>query len=142
MCSLSAPVIEIPPRSLLCSLSSVSVVDIWTPDPSKKESDTSKDISLEELGVSIDADNLSAEQLLKVRQVLGNWSHIFSKGPTDLGKADMVKHSIKLTDNTPFKEPYRRIPPAMFEEVRQHLKKCWKLMLSGLQKVAFLLTLS
>ena len=122
VCNLSARVIEIPPRSLLCSLSSVSVVDSWTPDSSNEsKSNTSSDISLEELGVSVDTDNLSAEQLLKVRQVIGNWSHIFSKSPTDLGKADIVKHKIKLTDDTPFKEPYRRIPPGMFEEVRQHL---------------------
>ena len=53
---------------------------------------------------------------------LCNWSHIFSKDPTDLGKADIVQHEIKLSDDTPFKEPYRRIPPALFEEVRQHLK--------------------
>ena len=63
----------------------------------------------------IETDNLSAEQLSKIRQVLTNWSHIFSKGPTDLGKADIVKHEIKLTDNTPFKEPCRRIPPAIYE---------------------------
>lgn len=35
----------------------------------------------------------------------------------------MVEHEIKLSDNTPFKEPYRRIPPGMFEEIRQHLKE-------------------
>ena len=46
----------------------------------------------------------------------------FSTGSTDLGRADIVKHEIKLTDNTPFKEPYRRIPPGLYEEVRQHLK--------------------
>lgn len=34
-----------------------------------------------------------------------------------------MKHEIKLTDNVPFKEPYRRIAPGMFEEVRQHLKE-------------------
>ena len=27
-----------------------------------------------------------------------------------------------MNDPTPFKDPYRRIPPALFEEVRQHLK--------------------
>ena len=55
--------------------------------------------------------------------MLRNWSHIFSTGPTDLGRADIVKHDIKLTDDTPFKEPYRRVPPALYEEVRLHLKE-------------------
>ena len=57
------------------------------------------------------------------RHVFCTWSHICSKGPTDLGKADIVRNEIKLSDATPFKEPYRRIPPALFEEVRQHLKE-------------------
>ena len=35
----------------------------------------------------------------------------------------MVKHKITLNDNKPFKLPYRRIPPSMYEEVRQHLKE-------------------
>ena len=50
-------------------------------------------------------------------------SHIFSTGPTNQGRADIEKHEIKLTDNTPFKEPYRRIPPGLYEEVRRHLKE-------------------
>ena len=35
----------------------------------------------------------------------------------------IVKHSIRLTDNTPFKEHYWWIPPSMYEEVREHLKE-------------------
>lgn len=123
VCNLSARTIQIPPKSVLCSVSNVSVIDSWTPDSSNKSGTQSSDVSIEELGVSIDKDNLTPEQLLEVRKTLGNWSSIFSKGPTDLGKTDLVKHHIKLTDNTPFKEPYRRIPPAIFEEVRQHLKE-------------------
>ena len=38
------------------------------------------------------------------------------------GKTDLVKHKIDLLDPKPFKQPYRRIPPGMYEEVRQHLK--------------------
>ena len=34
-----------------------------------------------------------------------------------------VQHPIKLTDNEPFKEPHRRIPPALFQEVREHILK-------------------
>ena len=125
VCNLSARAIEIPLKPLLCSLNSVSVVDSWTPASSQKSDESEKvsESGFEDLGVSVETDNLSAEQLNKVRQVLTNWSHIFSKDPTDLGKADIVKHKIKLTNNTPFKDPYRRIPPAMYEEVRQHLKE-------------------
>ena len=34
-----------------------------------------------------------------------------------------MKHTIHLEDETPFKEPYRHIPPALFQEVREHLKE-------------------
>ena len=121
VCNLSAHAIEIPPRSLLCSLNEVSVVDSWTPDLSQKQE--TKSSPSEDLGVQIDEDNLTPDQLSRAKSVLNKWSDIFSKGPTDLGKTDLVKHSIKLTDETPFKEPYRRIPPGLFEEVRMHLKE-------------------
>ena len=51
---------------------------------------------------------------------------VLAKGSTDLGKTDIVKHKIVLTDNVPFKTPYRRIPPAMYEEVRVHLKEMFE----------------
>ena len=35
----------------------------------------------------------------------------------------MLKYDIKLTDHQPFKERYRRIPPHLFEEVKQHLQE-------------------
>ena len=45
----------------------------------------------------------------------------FEKSDLDLGKCDILKHDIKLTDHQSFKERYRRIPPHLFEEVKQHL---------------------
>lgn len=35
----------------------------------------------------------------------------------------MTEHRIELEDDTPFKEPYRKIPPALYEEVRQHIRE-------------------
>ena len=123
VCNLSARVVEIPPRSLLCSLSSVKVVDSWTPDSAKKQEQKSNTTTVEDLGVKVDSENLTPYQFDQAKEVLSSWSHIFSTGPTDLGRTDIVEHEIKLTDDTPFKEPYRRIPPAMYEEVRQHLRE-------------------
>ena len=118
---MSTRVIEIPPKSLLCSLTDVSIVDTWTPDLSQKQEPKSK--PSEQLDVTIDEDNLTPDQVSEARSLINKWSDIFSKGPTDLGKTDLVKHSIKLNDDTPFKEPYRRIPPGLYEEVRVHLKE-------------------
>ena len=80
------------------------------------------DSIIDDLGIKVDTENLSPEQLLRVRQVLGNWKSVFSTGPTDIGCTNITKHKIVLSDDTPFKQPYRKIPPAMYEEVRQHLK--------------------
>ena len=121
VCNLSARVIEIPPRSLLCSLNEVSVVDSWTPELTQKQEARSQ--SSDQFAFKIDEENLTSDQLTRVKSVLNKWSDIFSKSPTDLGKTDLVKHTIKLTDDTPFKDPYRRIPPGLFEEVRAHLKE-------------------
>ena len=123
VCNLSARVVEIPPKSLLYSLSSVKVVDSWTPDSAKNQEQKSATTTVEELGVKIDSENPTPDEFYQAKEVLSNWSHIFSTSPTDLGRTDLVEHEIKLTDDTPFKEPYRRIPPAMYEEVRQHLKE-------------------
>ena len=46
--NLSARAIEIPPKSLLWSLNSVSVVDSWTPASSQKSGNRSTDNPLEE----------------------------------------------------------------------------------------------
>ena len=48
---------------------------------------------------------------------------IFSWNDLDLGKTSLVKHSIKLTDPTPFKECYRCIPPGIYEEVMAHIQE-------------------
>ena len=106
----------------MCSLSSDKVVDSWTPDSSQKKAESTTTSSLEDMGVKIDTSNLTPDQISRAKEVLGYWSGIFSTSPTDLGRADIVKHEIKLIDDTPFKDPYRRIPPALYEEVRQHLR--------------------
>ena len=83
----------------------------------------SSELSFEDIGVSLSQESLTPDQKQEASILLDKWKHIFSTGPTDLGFTDLVEHEINLSDNTPFKDPYRRIPPAMFEEVRQHLKE-------------------
>ena len=55
--------------------------------------------------------------------LLSEWKHVFSQSPTDLGRTNLVEHEIHLSDDHPFKEPFRKIPPALVEEVREHLKE-------------------
>ena len=48
---------------------------------------------------------------------------VFSKDDMDMGRTNLVKHHIKLTDPVPFKEAYRRIPPQMYDEVKAHIQE-------------------
>ena len=50
-------------------------------------------------------------------------ANIFSKNDIDMGRTNLVKHHIELTDPIPFKESYRRIPPQMYDEVKVHIQE-------------------
>ena len=63
------------------------------------------------------------EQQYAARKLLCDYAEIFSKTDLDLGKCNVLKHNMQLTDQQPFKERYRRIPPHFFEEVKQHLQE-------------------
>ena len=41
------------------------------------------------------------------RELLLRWEHLFVHSNLDLGKTALIKHKIRLTDPTPFKEQYR-----------------------------------
>lgn len=47
---------------------------------------------------------------------------LFASGEDDLGYADQVKHRISTVDDSPVSQPYRRIPPSQYEQVRQHIQ--------------------
>ena len=47
---------------------------------------------------------------------------VFSKTDMDMGRTNLLKHHIKLTDPIPFKEAYRRIPPQMYD-VKAHIQE-------------------
>lgn len=126
VCNMTAKVIKIEPNSVFCSLSEVKVVDSWKPEVStpNPESCVNKSFqTLQDLGIKVNRESLTEEQFLRVQQVIGKWEHIFSKSSVDIGRTDLIKHHIKLNDDQPFKQAYRRIPPSMYEEVRQHLRE-------------------
>ena len=56
----------------------------------------------------------------EAKEMLKRNARVFSKTDMDMGRTNLVKHHIKLTDPVPFKESYRRIPPQMYDEVKVH----------------------
>lgn len=131
VCNISARAIKIQPRTQLCELHEVKVLrslsssdEIETePVVVSKEEKQDSTTPLHELGVKVNMDNLDEDQQSRIATLLQKWTPIFSKGPTDLGNTDLTQHEIHLKDETPFKDPYRRIPPSLYEEVREHLKE-------------------
>ena len=59
----------------------------------------------------------------EAKEMLKRNAKVFSKDDMDMGRTNLVKHHIKLTDPVPFKQAYRRIPPQMYNEVKTHLQE-------------------
>ena len=55
--------------------------------------------------------------------LLAKYHDVFLLDPAELGCMHSTEHTIKVTDDNPFKEWFRQIPPPLVEEVRKHLKE-------------------
>lgn len=120
--NISARPLFITHSQTFCQLHNVDVLRSVDPFEGGTDKNHNHEKSLQELGISIPTEHLTHSQQARAKDFLNNWKHIFSCGPTDLGCTTLVEHEIKLSDPTPFKEAHRRIPPGMYEEVREHLK--------------------
>ena len=56
------------------------------------------------------------------RELLLSYHDAFALEPDELGCTSTIKHEIHLTDEEPFKERFRCIPPPLLEEVRASLR--------------------
>ena len=77
ICNLSARVITIQPNSTICQLVEAKAVDTWAPENETKTNESNSFSDLKDLGIKVNEDNLSAEQLQRAKEVLGNWSSLF-----------------------------------------------------------------
>jgi hypothetical protein len=66
--------------------------------------------------------DVTIEEQNGCKDLISDFSDIFSKSSSDIGTTDKGKHRTDLHDNAPFKLRYRRIHPAMIEEVRVHIQ--------------------
>ena len=134
--NMSAKALTIPPRALLCQLQEVKVLRSCNPlsdgtrtaTINQQTTDNSvkfekKPFKLSDIGVDLTDSVISEEQKSDAKSIFEKWQSVFSRGPIDLGHTDLVRHEINLADKTPFKEPVRRISPALFEEVREHISE-------------------
>ena len=86
-----------------------------------KQEETDPEDILQKVDLSGIADWDSTVQQ-ETHNLICDYACIFLWNDLDLGKTSIIKHSIKLTDPTSFKECYRGIPPGMYEEVKPHMQ--------------------
>ena len=63
------------------------------------------------------------ELIEETRKLFHKYAHIFALESLDMGHTSLVKHKIRLDNYNPFKERYRRMPPNLFDEAKNHLKE-------------------
>ena len=132
--NMSAKILTIPPRALLYELQEVKVLrscnplkeEVKTATTCQQTTDTTDQteehaFKLSDIGVDLTDSIISEEQQEKAEAVFEKWQSVFSRGTLDLGHTDLIRHEIKLSDETPFKKPVHRISPALFDEVCEHI---------------------
>ena len=134
--NMSAKVLDIKPRSDICELHDVKILRSINPlteteriaqaaqqsvtDSHNNNTKTSVE------GINLETSTLTDQQKERATEFFNKWEHIFSTSLTDIGRTNLVEHRIQLNNEEPFKEPYRRIPPSIFQEVREHLQELLK----------------
>ena len=127
--NLSQQTITIKPHTHLAKVSLVnSVVDFSDKKQGQCHESKSKEtcMSLDQVVASCGVDlgeaaveNEHQRSLLK--DLVERNVSVFSQHPMDYGHTKTVQHDIPLVDSKPFRLPYRKIPPAQWQDVRKLL---------------------
>lgn len=81
---------------------------------------------LEECGlgnINIDGCEVSGEWKNKLANLLLSFQDVFSRDNLDCGEAKEFVHRIHLADDRPFRLPFRRVPPAHYQKLREVLSE-------------------
>lgn len=68
----------------------------------------------------------SPDEQAKLAVLLAQYADVFAFNDGDLGYTDKVQHEIHLVDDVPVTQPYRRVPPTQYKEVRDHITQLLK----------------
>ena len=66
--------------------------------------------------------HLNEQQGKQVRELILEYQDVFSRDDMDIGKTDLVKHSISTGDSRPIRQPYRRLPIWQQQEAETQIK--------------------
>ncbi|MES9902836.1 MAG: reverse transcriptase domain-containing protein [Sedimenticola sp.] len=69
--------------------------------------------------VDLSTSILDSLQKSQLQSLLSRYSNVFAKNSSDLGKTTVVQHNINTGDSMPIKQPYRRVPIHLRDEVHK-----------------------
>lgn len=69
--------------------------------------------------LDIESCDTSTQSKAKPVELIVEYDDIFPRDPLDCGEAKGFVHHIHLTDDQPFPMPYKRVPPAHYQQLRQ-----------------------
>ncbi|KAK3106295.1 hypothetical protein FSP39_017215 [Pinctada imbricata] len=116
--NMSTKTVTINPKELVCDVQPVNLENL--PVKSTTATSSSSD-AIDQM--NIPRDELTSTQLSQVNSLLHDFQDILSTGDRDIGHNEAVKHRIELSNEIPFKQRYRKIPPSMIDEVREHIQQ-------------------
>ena len=125
LCNMSSRAMEVPAKTVdeqVMPANQVPPVVHPTRTTKNKNANTPKGWVLEALDLQGLKEWPESEQK-QARELLLKWEHLFAQNDLDLGKTALIKHKIRLTNQTPFKERYRCMPPDMYNDVRAHIQE-------------------
>ena len=123
--NLSACAVEIPTKTMVGQVATANqILPVGHPTRTVKETNTkeSKGWVLKALDLQGLTEWSESEQE-QARVLPLKWEHLFVHSDLDLGKTALIKHKIQLTDQTPFKEHYRCIPPHIYDDMSAHIQE-------------------
>ena len=106
LCNMSASAMQIPAKTVVGQVipaKQVPAVDHPTRTTEEATINTPKGWVLEALDLQGLKEWPESEQK-QARELLLKWEHLFAHNDLDLGKTALIKHKIRLTEQTPFKE--------------------------------------
>ena len=117
----------IPPKTVLAELSTVqTIINQHSVTPSiSPQPDTPQPPLKPSSNLSFDFGDspLSPDWKERIITQLNSLPEVFAQHDLDFGHTDKVKHQIKLSDPTPFKQRARPIHPQDVDAVRKHLQE-------------------
>ena len=115
--NITTQTVVIPPHAVLCELQPVTLASGEEREEAAAELKSYMD------KIHISSEVLTAHEVQRLEALLKSCPDNFSCSDTDVGHSTRVRHQINVTNEIPFKERHRYIPPGMYSQVREHLQQ-------------------